>query len=126
MVKTYSLMQKELIYKAYEDEMGHAASVGESATIAFAILWAWHIGQGAKSPVYFAYAAIPEELDADTQTDVLMGKKFNCIIPKYFDEEKMRTFDIYVGVHKTIKSVEIINIGLDTCEINLASTKEVH
>ena len=118
------LMQKELIYKAYEEETGHAASVGESATIAFAVLWAWHIGQGVKIPVYFAYAAIPEELDGDTQVDVLMGKQFNCIIPAYFDKENMRTFSIYVGVHKAVRSVEIINIGLDSCQIDLASTKE--
>lgn len=118
------LMQKELIYKAYEDETGHAASVGESATIAFAVLLTWHVGQRTKPPVYFAYAAIPEELNGDTQVDVLMGKKFNCIIPSYFDKENLRTFDIYVGVYKTVKTVEIINIGLDTCQINLASTKE--
>ncbi len=118
------LMQKELIYKAYEEDMKHAASVGESATIAFAVLWTWHVGQGTKTPVYFAYAAIPEELDGDTHVDVLMGKQFNCIIPDYFDKENLRTFDIYVGVYKAVKTVEIINIGLDTCQIDLASTKE--
>ncbi len=118
------LMQKDLIYKAYEEWKGHTANVGESATIAFAVLWSWHVGKGTKTPVHFAYAAIPEELDGDTQVEILMGKKFNCIVPTYFEKEDLHTFDIYVGVHNAVKTVELINIGLDTCEVALKSTKE--
>ena len=102
----------------------HVPNTGESATIGFAILWTRNLlRSNVKSRLHFCYAAQPGEIDGDKEVEVLMGMDFNCLIPDYITD-KERVIKVYVGTAGKSVLVNILNVGLDTCELMLTSNKE--
>lgn len=119
------LMEGPAFCSDYAKKFGHVPNSGESAAIAFAVLWSVnYLQKGVKSPVNFCYVAETGELDGDEEVKVLMGKEFNCIIPDYVTKDGERVFNVYVGTAGKVERLRVYNVGLDTCEIQLTSNKE--